>query len=252
MSEIVTSDFSSIPEIVSISNNKLYIKSTFLDLFVVPFITIFLMIYYYLEGYNDIVVNSILIGSFVIFCIIVVNLNENYVIDFNNSQIYKEIFILGIPFHINTISINEISQFANNIIPTQACPAGKGGTIDGRIVERNPQTQYFHKYQFCCLSKTGKMLSIYFGCFIENFNHTIEFGKLLSEKWNIPFVECPEGSTLKIEKKQEGYSLIPEEIKGTNIQSLINLTIFLVLLSIFLFIFLIILLLILMLMLKHH
>ena len=229
MDDSIASDFSSIPEIGSISNNKIYLKSTYLDIFFIPFIAVLVisLIFYNYNGLNNLVINSILIGILIFGSILLLNLNENYVIDFDNSKIYKEFFLLGIPFRTNIIPLNEISQIANNVKPIRANPGGEFGTIGNQKVERNAKTQYYHEYYFDCLSKTGKLISIHFGYFIENYHHSINFGKLLSEKWNIPFVECPECSTLKIEKDINGYSLKPEEIKEITIPSHLGLYVFL-------------------------
>ena len=64
MDDSIASDFSSIPEIGSISNNKIYLKSTYLDIFFIPFIAVLVisLIFYNYNGLNNLVINSILIG----------------------------------------------------------------------------------------------------------------------------------------------------------------------------------------------
>ena len=146
MDDSIASDFSSIPEIGSISNNKIYLKSTYLDIVCIPFIAVLVisLIFYNYNGLNNLVINSILIGILIFGCILLLNLNENYVIDFDNSKIYKEFFLLGIPFRTNIIPLNEISQIANNVKPIRTNPGGEFGTIGNQKVERNAKTQYYN------------------------------------------------------------------------------------------------------------
>jgi hypothetical protein len=123
------------------------------------------------------------------------------VIDFSLVSIYKELWVWGIKIKINFFKREEILSVGNDCIPCVHNPAGRRiGTINGRLVEKNPRTDLYHRYSVSFLIDNGDVVNMYFGPFPEDHEDTKAFAALMSDYWKIPLVIGDETEHLKVVK----------------------------------------------------
>ncbi|MBR4571589.1 MAG: hypothetical protein IKO19_13100 [Candidatus Riflebacteria bacterium] len=135
------------------------------------------------------------------------------VVDFSNACVYKEFFFFGLRFWISYYPKDQIIQVGNNIYGRLTNPGGKHGTINGRSVFLNPETNLFDEYQASILMSNGKTIDFEFGYFDEDYQRSLRFVRLLSDYWNIPSVRCNKNYHLVVcESKNNSYALVEEKM----------------------------------------
>lgn len=126
------------------------------------------------------------------------------VIDFTEALIYKELFFFGAKFRFKVHSREEILQIGNSVVGLMTNPGGKRGTVNGRVVNLNPDTNLFDSYEVQILLASGEVFRLEFGYFKEDYYETKEFVSYLSEFWNIPKVSCEDGYQLLVKSVGNG------------------------------------------------
>jgi hypothetical protein len=135
------------------------------------------------------------------------------VVDFSNACVYKEFFFFGLRFWFSYYPKDQIIQVGNNIYGRLTNPGGKHGTINGRSVFLNPETNLFDEYQASILMSNGKTIDFEFGYFDEDYQRSLRFVRLLSDYWNIPAIRCYKNYHLVVcESRNNSYALIDEKI----------------------------------------
>ena len=136
-----------------------------------------------------------------------------HVIDFLGECFYRELFFFGFCFDFFVTSKDNIVHLGNNSVPTILNPAGKRGTIKGRVVPYNNEINAFETFQVSFLLKNGKTYDIEFGFFKEQYYDSIRFVAFLSKYWCIPYIVCEENHHLIVcETRNNSYAFISEKI----------------------------------------
>ncbi len=134
-------------------------------------------------------------------------------IDFTNGLVYKEFFFFGMRYKYSVYRKEEIVHIGNTVVGEATNPGGKTGTINGRRVLLNPETNLFDSFRVNILINNGYVFSSEIGHFREDYNDSITFASLLADHWNIPLIVCPRNHELKVYYSGNGcYSFIPSKI----------------------------------------
>ena len=134
-------------------------------------------------------------------------------IDLSKGLIYKEFLFFGKRYKYSVYRKEEIVHIGNAIVGEMTNPGGKSGTINGRRVLLNPETNLFDSFRVNFLINNGYVFSSEIGHFREDYHDSITFASLLSKYWDIPLIVCPPNHELHVYNAGNGcYSFIPSKI----------------------------------------
>lgn len=158
---------------------------------------------------------SFIMGIFMVFELIFLDklIGLYYCIDFSNGLVYKEFLFFGMRYKYSVYRKEEIVHIGNTVAGEMTNPGGKTGTINGRRVLLNPETNLFDSFRVNILINNGYVFSPEIGHFREDYNDSVRFASLLADHWNIPLIVCPLNHELRVYSAGNGcYSFIPSKI----------------------------------------
>ena len=133
------------------------------------------------------------------------------VIDFSKAKISKEFFFFGLWLKIYSNPIEDVIHIGNSVVGEMTNPGGKRGTINGRPVRLNPDTNLFDSYRVNILVKNGRYYSLHFGHFYEDYEDSIKFVAILANYWNVPYIVCAQNYHLVVAESRNGSYVFVDE-----------------------------------------